>query len=84
MNEIISNKTKENIMTILKEMQDKFSEENNLLKKQINEIKEENKELKEQIYKKEILIQSGDYWGDFAWIKDYYMHQSTGSRSVST
>ena len=84
MNEIIPNKTKENIMAILKEMQDKFSEENNLLKKQINEIKEENKELKEQIYKKEILIQSGDYWGDFAWIKDHYMHQSTGSSSVST
>ena len=35
MNEIISNKTKENIMTILKEMQDKFSEENNLLKNKL-------------------------------------------------
>lgn len=83
MNEIIPNKDKENIMTILKEMQDKFSEENNLLKKQINEIKEENKKLNEQIYKNEMLIQYGEYWGDFAWIKDHYMHQLSGPRSVS-
>ena len=69
-------------MDKLKEMQDKFFEENNLLKNQIKEIKQENKELKEQISKNKINIQSGEYEGFFP-CGQHYMNKDEGARTFT-
>lgn len=70
------------IMDKLKEMQDKFLGENNLLKNQIREIKQENKELKEQISKNKINIQSGEYTAFFP-CGQHYMNKDEGVRTFT-
>ena len=83
-NEIIlsNNERFEKIMHTLKEMQEKFFEENNLLKNQIKEIKQENKELKEQISKNKINIQSGEYVAFFP-CGQHYMNKDEGVRTFT-
>ena len=83
-NEIIlsNNERFEKIMHTLKEMQDKFFEENNLLKNQIKEIKQENKELKEKISNNKINIQSGEYTAFFP-CGQHYMNKDEGVRTFT-
>ena len=69
-------------MHTLKEMQDKFFEENNLLKNQIKEIKQENKELKEKISNNKINIQSGEYTAFFP-CGQHYMNKDEGVRTFT-
>ena len=68
-------------MDKLKEMNDKFFEENTLLKNQINQLKEENKELKEKLSRQNN-IQTGEYEGCFPW-KKHYMNNDIGLRTVT-
>ena len=77
----------ETVFTKLKEIQDKFFEENNLLKKDVNELKEqckglkeENKELKEQI-SKNVKIQTGEFTAMFLEGGIPHMYSSFGDRS---
>ena len=80
---ILSNNEKfEKITDKLKEIQDKFIAENNLLKEQINAIKIENKELKEQISKNNINIQSGEYIAEFPCLQ-HYMNKDEGYRTFT-
>ena len=86
---VLSNEQRfDTVFTKLKEIQDKFLEENNLLKNEVNkltekcnELTEQNKELKEQISKKD-KIQTGEYIAQFL-EGSYatYMYSSTGDRS---
>ena len=85
---VLSNEQRfETVFTKLKEIQDQFYEENNLLKKEVkelkeqyNELKEQNKELNVKISKKE-KIQTGEYIAKFLEGGVPHMYTSFGSRS---